>query len=129
MSLRDQSAMMRAIHPSFRTRISRGILQSVGEVQPSGVCSVYRVRIEYRIGALPSVFVEEPALRERKAGQGIPHTYSRKELCLFLPGTNEWRPDKPLATTLVPWTTLWLFYYESWLVTGEWMGGGVELPA
>jgi hypothetical protein len=31
-----------------------------------------------------------------------------------------------LATTTVPWALLWLFYFESWLVTGAWDGGGIH---
>ena len=31
-----------------------------------------------------------------------------------------------LATTIVPWCSEWLFYYELWLATGEWLGGGVH---
>jgi len=29
-----------------------------------------------------------------------------------------------VATTIVPWTSLWLRHYEVWHVTGEWWGGG-----
>ncbi len=29
-----------------------------------------------------------------------------------------------LADTILPWASLWLFYYEVWLATGEWVGGG-----
>ena len=24
----------------------------------------------------------------------------------------------------MPWVSLWLFFYEIWVVTGEWLGGG-----
>jgi hypothetical protein len=33
-----------------------------------------------------------------------------------------WRPNERLAQTIVPWTALWLYYYEGWLVTGDWLG-------
>jgi hypothetical protein len=26
--------------------------------------------------------------------------------------------------TIVPWAILWLFYYEEWLVSDDWKGGG-----
>ena len=26
--------------------------------------------------------------------------------------------------TIVPWASLWLYYYEVWHATGEWLGGG-----
>ena len=28
--------------------------------------------------------------------------------------------------TIVPWTILWLFYFEEWLDSNEWKGGGVH---
>jgi hypothetical protein len=28
--------------------------------------------------------------------------------------------------TIVPWCYLWLFYFEDWLATGEWKGGGIH---
>jgi hypothetical protein len=31
-----------------------------------------------------------------------------------------------IATTIIPWLSLWLYYYEVWHATGEWMGGGIE---
>jgi hypothetical protein len=27
-----------------------------------------------------------------------------------------------IATTILPWTALWLYYYELWLDTGKWLG-------
>jgi hypothetical protein len=29
-----------------------------------------------------------------------------------------------LADTIIPLASLWLFYYEVWFATGEWLGGG-----
>ncbi|SJM35583.1 conserved hypothetical protein [Mesorhizobium delmotii] len=29
-----------------------------------------------------------------------------------------------LDQSIVPWTSLWLFYFEDWLTDGEWRGGG-----
>jgi hypothetical protein len=28
--------------------------------------------------------------------------------------------------TIVPWISEWLMYYELWLSTGEWLGGGIH---
>ena len=52
--------------------------------------------------------------------------YEQDRLCLYLPGTGEWTSDKPIALTIVPWTSLWLYFYEVWRATGEWLGGGIE---
>jgi hypothetical protein len=31
-----------------------------------------------------------------------------------------------IAGTIICWTALWLFFYETWLITGEWEGEGEE---
>jgi len=31
-----------------------------------------------------------------------------------------------LDQTVVPWTALWLLYFEEWLFSGEWAGGGLH---
>jgi hypothetical protein len=31
-----------------------------------------------------------------------------------------------IAATIVPWLSLWLYYYEVWLATGAWEGGGIS---
>jgi len=34
-----------------------------------------------------------------------------------------------IAITILPWASLWLLYYEIWLLTGEWCGANQEHPA
>jgi hypothetical protein len=29
-----------------------------------------------------------------------------------------------LDQSIVPWTALWLFYFEEWLESNDWKGGG-----
>ena len=50
----------------------------------------------------------------------------QKRLCLYLPGSGQWTGEMVLATTVVPWAALWLYHYEMWHLTGEWLGGGHE---
>ena len=47
-------------------------------------------------------------------------------LCLYLPGKGEWTPAMRLDQTMVPWAILWLFYFEEWLGSNEWKGGGLH---
>ena len=68
----------------------------------------------------------EPALSSPWPGKPLPHMYDQKTLCLYYPAAREWRPDQLIATTIVPWTTTWLFFYEVWCMTGEWRGGGID---
>lgn len=66
-----------------------------------------------------------PVLAE---GRPLPHVYRHDEagtkLCLWLPRKNEWLPQMPLGETYIPWTSEWLNYFEEWLLTDEWAGGG-----
>jgi hypothetical protein len=95
-------------------------------VQPDPLSRVYSVRIEYRQGDVPQVYVIEPDLAALAEGRRLPHAYDQKpaRLCLYLPGTGEWSPAKRISETIVPWTYLWLWYFEEWLASGVWKGGG-----
>lgn len=119
---------MRTIWRQFDSRIVGGTLVCRGSVQPTPLNAVYRVRIEYTPGFWPKVWVEEPILRSRSAEERIPHVYSGPRPCLFYPKTQEWRSDRCIAATIVPWLMLWLFYYEIWLAGGDWHGGGIHPP-
>jgi hypothetical protein len=101
----------------------------VYETTPSALSRVYRIRIEMEHELSPDVFVEDPDLRELAGGRSLPHIYPNPiRLCLYLPGTTEWRPWMRLDQTIVPWTSLWLFYFEDWLASDEWKGGGEHPP-
>ena len=45
------------------------------------------------------------------------------ELCLHMFYEFSYKHDW-IADTIVPWTQEWLFFYEIWLATNEWCGGG-----
>jgi hypothetical protein len=130
LGIREQLAWMKREHPGFTCRVEKGLLICRGLIQPTELNEVYHVRIEYRVGDPPKAWVEEPKLRRLDPDKRIPHTYldddGTERPCLYLPQTGEWSWEKKLALTFIPWLSLWLFFYESWLVTGEWQGGGVD---
>jgi hypothetical protein len=84
--------------------------------------------VVYSDGSAPKVFVESPDLSGLANGRALPHVYSEKppHICLYMPSTGEWAPHKSLATTIVPWSYVWLFYFEDWLATDMWKGGGAH---
>ena len=125
VGVREQAALMRAF-PAFRVRVRGATLAAEGELRPTPLSETYRVRIEYAAGRPPDVRVLSPALAPREGADRIPHMYGQERLCLYLPGVGEWAGDMPLGQALIPWISLWLFYYELWHATGEWLGGGVE---
>jgi hypothetical protein len=82
----------------------------------------YSVLIEYQQGAVPQVYVLDPDLGALANGRKPPHVYrqSPPQLCLYLPSTGEWSPSKRFSATIVPWTFLWLWYFEEWLASSVW---------
>jgi hypothetical protein len=79
------------------------------------------------VGESPKVYVDRPKLRRQTPEEPIPHTFADDRPCLFYPDGNEWSAKSPIALTIVPWLMEWLVYYEAWLFTGEWQGGGLHL--
>ena len=96
------------------------------EAQPTALSRSYGVRIELRPGVSPKVIVEHPDLEILAGGRKLPHVYGQVpvELCLYMPGTGEWVPNLRLDQSLVPWAYLWLFFFEEWLLSNDWKGGG-----
>lgn len=87
----------------------------------------YLIRIEMACGTSPRVFVDDPDIEVLAGDRNLPHVYRNPtRLCLYLPGTREWQPWLRLDQTVVPWTSLWLFYFEDWLDSGDWKGGGMH---
>ncbi|WP_213287611.1 hypothetical protein [Bradyrhizobium sp. sGM-13] len=82
--------------------------------------------------AQPRVQVLKPLLeRHPDYEEGpIPHAYVNKAeptlpyLCLFSPTLREWDVNDLIAHTTVHWAAQWLYFYEGWLVTKRWLGGG-----
>jgi hypothetical protein len=94
---------------------------------PSPLSREYDIRIEFN-HSKPFIFVDGPDLHVLAGGRRIPHLYQQNppRLCLYLPRTYEWQPWMRLDQTVVPWATLWLFYFEEWLGSDEWKGGGIH---
>lgn len=96
-------------------------------LQPSEGSMKYKVKLLAKVGSTKvDVFVVEPNIRELKKKLSIPHLYPNGSLCLYYPDYNEWNVEELWADTLIPWTCLWLYFFELWLVTGEWLGGGIH---
>lgn len=95
---------------------------------PHPLSRSYEARLDYRRGAKPQVFIEAPDLVLLAGGRRLPHVYSQEpvRLCLYLPRAFEWRRYMRLDQTIIPWTALWLFYFEEWLWSDDWKGGGVH---
>jgi hypothetical protein len=76
----------------------------------------------------PDMFVMTPHLSPLAGPDPIPHIYRHDGagvlLCLWWPKRREWVPRLKLTETFIPWTEEWLWYFEDWLTTRVWAGGG-----
>jgi len=137
----DQIAAMATRWPSFAVVAKEG-RRVIWEGPLHPVQRRYRVRIGYELplaierftilDVQPRVQVLSPRLEQHPEFEEgpTPHVYVNKSdntlpfLCLFDPYSGEWSPSDLIAETTLPWTSRYLYFYEGWLVTGKWLGGG-----
>lgn len=99
-----------------------------GRVRPQASSRPYTLQIDHTFErglGLPKVRVVAPRLKLAVGMKKLPHVYSPGDiLCLFQPAYKEWTEQEMMSETILPWAVEWLCFYEMWLVTGEWLGGG-----
>lgn len=109
-----------------RPSVKSGTLAWAVTLQPTPMSVEYMVGIRYTHQQRPKVSVLSPTL-ETRPGDPLPHIYPGNELCLYY--GNEFDGSKQLiATTIVPWASEWLYYYEHWMFTGKWLGSEAPHP-
>lgn len=127
LSLVAQQGLLRRTYPDSRVLREHESLLWSGKLTPAEYTATYDVLIDHQIDRSPLVYVVRPRF-QLVNGQTLPHVYPLNTLCLFF-GKREWHGGIPIASTLVPWASEWLFFYELWLATGgEWLGEGEHPP-
>lgn len=118
ISLAMQDMFMRQRFPQFHFIWKNGVGVWKGFLQPREISPAYSILIEYNIGRIPEVWVISPEIRP-----DAPHIYRKNNsLCLWWPKEWRWSYSQDISRTIVPWVALWLYYYELWVDTGEWLG-------
>lgn len=128
VSLQDQMNAIRSNYPNWKCWVQGdNHLVLVGEVQPTIVSPTYKARIVYQQGKNPEVRIIEPELRLFPGKKSLPHVFNNSgdPLCLFFFYEFNNRKDL-LSETVIVWVTWWLYYYEIWLQTGEWVARGTH---
>lgn len=120
-----QAAGLRSLFPQGKTVLGRSSVSWIGKITTNDYGRNYTVELRYKQGSLPQIWVREPDLELLAGDKQLPHVYPETgELCLYLPGCGFWGADKSVAFTIMQWASLWLHYFELWLVTDEWHGHG-----
>ncbi|NOU58886.1 hypothetical protein [Marinifilum caeruleilacunae] len=128
INLGIQRGKLKSLFPSSTVTISKNVLTWKHNLQPSPLSEKYKIKLIYRLGKSPNVYVLSPVLRKRKKEDDFNHLYSEDKqwLCLYYKRAREWDTSMLLADILVPWISEWLLHYEIWSVTGKWNGGGIQ---
>ena len=117
LTIGQQMAAMQHYFPHFTYKRRKHGRTWRGTLQPTETSPEYLVEVTYRPPKSPPVRVLSPPLQPN-----APHRYPDGSLCVYYPRDWSWSPAKFIAYTIVPWTALWLTFYELWLQTGEWHG-------
>lgn len=141
LTIQDQDRRLRAVFPEFDLVLDGGWV-GIWEGPLTPIMRRYRVRVTYfrrrffdtwtLENSYASVQVVDPAigLNPRGTGKWPPHIYYNESdpqyprLCLYDPKERSWSPREYIADTIIPWAIDWLFFFERWMDTGEWEGGG-----
>ncbi|MBI5402513.1 MAG: hypothetical protein HY959_03870 [Ignavibacteriae bacterium] len=109
-----QALNMRSKFPQFKAVRKKNGYDFIGILKPRD--TEYQVHINYGEFAHPKVFVLSPELKSRK------HMYQDGSLCIYKRSELKWRKDLLVSKYIVPLTAMWLYYYEIFILTDEWLG-------
>lgn len=123
-SISEQAGAMKVKYPQFNTTFTHQLMKVEGSLQPTARSVSYSFTLKYNLTDKPQTKIISPELQKNCKGEDIPHIYPGQNLCLYHPSYYEFRRTDFLCDTIIPWTSLWLYYYEVWHVTGTWLGGG-----
>lgn len=116
-----QIASMKQLFPSFVCKAKGDSLIFIGTLRVKDYFPEYKVKIIFEGNSTPKVCIVSPQIVD-----GAPHVYEEGFLCLYHPSNFHWNADKLLAKTIIPWTASWIYFYEYWLRSGEWLGPEVK---
>lgn len=126
LTLAQQALLLR--QEGWTVRLDPAQLVAIGRIQPSELSRTYLVQLVYSDRRQPQVTVLDNQMNAFDS-PSPPHVYSRDakgrhRLCLH---ADKWNRSWLIRDTVVPWTALWLLFYELWLATGDWHGGGAPV--
>jgi hypothetical protein len=103
-------------------------------LSPTVASRIYNCELRVPRGVKsPQMIIVEPDLKGLAGDRQLPHVYpyagAGTLLCLWHPKNKEWNATMRLSDTYIPWTLRWLWYFEDWLSSDDWVGEGVHPDA
>lgn len=128
LDIHAQAAKLKKLFPESRIQIIRNTLVWKGSLTPTPVSETYDIKIEYKMGYNPCIYVINRKLELPPKITELPHVYDTEKqwLCLYYRKAQEWKSYNYISDTILPWTSEWLYHYEFWLATGKWYGRGIH---
>lgn len=128
LNLPIQAAKIKKRFPGSRIITYPHQLIWKGSLTPSYWSDTYDIKIRYKIGMHPAVYVINKKLQRYPGKKYLPHVYDTAQqwLCLYYKKAREWKSNMFIADTIIPWTSEWLYHYEIWAGTGKWQGKGIH---
>ena len=131
MEIRDipmhfQHAALKAKIPESELYLNKNFLRVRGKIKPTSRSCWYSYEIKYWFRENIKIFIHEPLIKTELNDKKTEHLYKDGSLCLFFPKAKEFDSKKLIVDYIIPWVSLWLFFYEIWLVTGVWKGRGIH---
>ena len=106
-------------------RVHLGKMEWTYQAQSSPLGRIYTVEIQFQAGSSPDIYVREPDIQLLAGDRDLPHVYHNPlKLCLYRPEKQQWHAKLRIDRTIIPWTALWLYYFEEWLESNDWKGEG-----
>lgn len=127
LSLAIQSYLIKNKYPESSCKIIKNQLIWDGIIKPTPLSREYKIKIICKEKRRPKVILYGDKINglDRK---DFPHHFEINQekqevvLCLHLP--YEFNYSFSITDTIILWTQEWLYFYEIWLSTGKWYGGG-----
>ena len=131
LSLAQQKLVLTRLGFTNYCEIHNGQLHWSGQIRPTPFSNSYEVRILYKIGKAPDIYLYDSNGISGIDRADFPHYFKKSEsrdwvqICVYK--ADEFTKYKYIAKTLVMWSAEWLYHFECWLYTGKWEGGGHEI--
>ncbi|MBD3861974.1 hypothetical protein [Olleya marilimosa] len=127
-SAKFQLEKIKELFPNLKIIKSKGNNFEIEiKLRPTTLSEEYDVKICFDKFLGVNVYVINKKLKIAKNRTKLPHIYppfNAQRLCLYSPKKRQWTREKLLVSTILPWASEWLQFYELWLVNGDWLGGG-----